>query len=34
MPKGHALVAYDREVIDDKIHYALTRFKAGVRTVR
>ena len=31
--KDETLVAYDREVIDDKIHYALTRFKAGVRIV-
>ncbi|OEU77809.1 MAG: hypothetical protein BA865_12400 [Desulfobacterales bacterium S5133MH4] len=31
--KDETLVAYDREVIDDKIHYALTRFKAGVRMV-
>lgn len=27
------LVAYDREVIDDKIHKALGRFRAGVRLV-
>ncbi|MBW2163245.1 MAG: caspase family protein [Deltaproteobacteria bacterium] len=31
--KDETLVAYDREVIDDKIHYALTRFKTGVRIV-
>jgi hypothetical protein len=31
--KDETLVAYDREVIDDKIHEALTRFKSGVRVV-
>ena len=31
--KDETLVAYDREVIDDKIHEALGRFKAGVRLV-
>jgi hypothetical protein len=31
--KDETLVAYDREVIDDKIHYALGRFKSGVRLV-
>jgi hypothetical protein len=31
--KDETLVAYDREVIDDKIHEALMRFKAGVRIV-
>lgn len=31
--KDETLVAYDREVIDDKIHQALTRFKHGVRVV-
>lgn len=31
--KDETLVAYDREVIDDKVHEALTRFKSGVRAV-
>jgi hypothetical protein len=31
--QDETLVAYDREVIDDKIHEALTRFKPGVRVV-
>lgn len=31
--KDETLVAYDREVIDDKIHYALSRFEEGVRLV-
>lgn len=31
--KDETLVAYDREIIDDKIHYALTKFKTGVRIV-
>jgi hypothetical protein len=31
--KDETLVAYDREVIDDKIHEALTRFTSGVRVV-
>lgn len=31
--QDETLVAYDREVIDDKIHEALTRFKSGVRVV-
>jgi hypothetical protein len=31
--KDETLIAYDREVIDDKIHEALMRFKAGVRIV-
>jgi len=31
--KDETLVAYDREVIDDKIHQALKRFKTGVRIV-
>jgi hypothetical protein len=31
--KDETLVAYDREVIDDKIHQALTRFRPGVRVV-
>jgi metacaspase-1 len=31
--KDETLVAFDREVIDDKIHEALQRFKTGVRVV-
>ena len=31
--KDETLVAYDREVIDDKIHQALIRFSPGVRIV-
>lgn len=31
--RDETLVAYDREVIDDKIHEALGKFKAGVRLV-
>lgn len=31
--KDETLVAYDREVIDDKIHKALGKFRAGVRLV-
>ncbi len=31
--KDETLVAYDREIVDDKIHQALMRFKAGVRIV-
>ena len=31
--RDETLVAYDREVIDDKIHEALGRFRAGVRLV-
>ncbi len=31
--KDETLVAYDREVIDDKIHAALLRFRQGVRVV-
>jgi hypothetical protein len=31
--RDETLVAYDREVIDDKIHGALTRFSEGVRLV-
>jgi len=31
--QDETLVAYDREVIDDKIHAALTRFRIGVRIV-
>ena len=31
--KDETLVAYDREVIDDKIHEALLKFRAGVRLI-
>ena len=31
--KDETLVAYDREVIDDKIHQALVKFRRGVRIV-
>jgi hypothetical protein len=31
--KDETLVAYDREVIDDKIHEALKRFKKGVQVI-
>jgi len=31
--KDETLVVYDREIIDDKINYALTKFKAGVRII-
>lgn len=31
--KDETLVAYDREVIDDKIHEALIKFRFGVRVV-
>ncbi len=31
--KDETLVAYDREIIDDKIHFALGRFRSGVRLV-
>ena len=31
--KDETLVAYDREIIDDKIHEALMRFRSGVRVV-
>lgn len=31
--KDETLVAYNREITDDKIHYALSRFKEGVRLV-
>jgi hypothetical protein len=31
--RDETLVAYDREVIDDKIHEALARFESGVRVV-
>lgn len=31
--KDETLVAYDREVIDDKIHQALAKFRKGVRIV-
>jgi hypothetical protein len=31
--KDETLVAYDREVIDDKINFALAKFKPGVRVV-
>ena len=31
--KDETLVAYDREVIDDKIHQALSKFRPGVRIV-
>ncbi|UCF42433.1 MAG: caspase family protein [Planctomycetota bacterium] len=31
--KDETLVAYDREVIDDKVHEALGRFRKGVRIV-
>ena len=31
--KDETLVAYDREIIDDKIHNMLTKFRSGVHTI-